>query len=194
MNKRKVLEIVAWSLAGAVLVGGLAYFNFVDKPIVSGVEIGDECPDFTVQAYRAENGKFTLSEEQITLSECRGKIVVVNFWATWCTSCIAELPDFNKFQEDHQSDVVVLALNHEYYATAEFVSNWMDKNQPTWADYQLLFGRYEEDNDVYKALGFTSGALPGTMIVNREGMIVYRKDGLMHYEDLQAEIGPLLKL
>lgn len=58
----------------------------------------------------------------------------------------------------------------------------------------MLFGRYEEDNDVYKALGFTSGALPGTMIVNREGMIVYREDGLMHYEDLQAEIGPLLKL
>lgn len=193
MNKKKVLEIVAWSLAGALLAGGLVYYNFIDKPVVSGVEVGEESPDFTVQLYKAEEGEFALSEEEFTLSQYRGKIVVVNFWATWCTSCIAELPDFNKFQEDYQKDVVVLALNYESYETAEFVSGWMDEKQPTWKDYSLLFGRYEKDNNVYKTLGFTSGALPGTMIVNREGIITYRKDGSMHYADLQAEIAPLLK-
>ena len=194
MIKKKLLEIVAWSLAGAVLVGGLVYYNFIDKPVVSGVEIGDVCPDFTVKAYKAENGKFALSEEEITLSECRGKIVVVNFWATWCTACIAELPDFNQFQTDYQEDVVVLALNYESYQTAEFICNWMDEKQPTWQDYNLILGRYEKDNDVYTTLGFTSGALPGTMIINREGIIVYSADGSMHYDDLKAEISPLLKL
>ena len=194
MHKKNVLKIAAWSLAGAVLVGGLVYFNFIDKPVVSGVEVGEQSPDFTVRAYRAQNGEFALSDEEITLSECRGKIVVVNFWATWCTACIAELPDFNQFQADYSDDVIVLALNYEAYYTPEFICDWMDEKQPAWQDYALTFGRYEEDNDVYKTLGFTSGALPGTMIVNREGIIVYRKDGSMHYEDLLAEIGPLLKL
>ena len=193
MNKKKVLETVAWSLAGVMLTAGLVYYNFIDKPVVSGVEIGDACPNFTMQEYSAETGEFALSDKEFTLSDYRGKIVVVNFWATWCTSCIAELPDFNKYQEDYADDVVVLAVNFESYETAEFVSDWMNENQPTWTEYALIFGRYEKDNNLYSKLGFTSGALPGTMIINREGIIVYREDGSMHYEDLQEIIAPLIK-
>ena len=193
MNKKKTLEIVAWSLAGAVLIGGLAYYNFIDKPIVSGVEVGEVCPDFSVQKYEAVNGEFVLDDKEISLSDYRGKIVVVNFWATWCTSCIEELPDFNAYQQDYANDVVVMALNHEAYETAEFVAEWMGREEPEWKNFQLILGRYEKDNDVYTKLGFTSGALPGTMIINREGIIVYRADGAMHYDDLDAIIAPLMK-
>ncbi len=193
MKNKKVLEIVAWSLAGAVLVGGLTYYNFMDKPIVSGVEVGEVCPEFSVQAYEAINGKFALSEKNITLSSCRGKIVVVNFWATWCKSCIEELPDFNAYQEDYLNDVVIFALNHETYETAEYVADWMREEEPAWKDFALILGRYEKDNDVYNKLGFTSGALPGTMIINREGIIVYRAEGAMDYEELHKIIAPLMK-
>lgn len=197
MIKKKLLEIAAWSVAGAVLVGGLVYYNFIDKPVLSGVEIGEGCPDFTVQTYTTESGSFQTGGEEFTLSAYRGKIVVVNFWATYCGPCIAELPDFNQYQEDYAEDVVVITLNGEMSQTNESLAVWMNTNEQAaaWKDFSLTFGRYDlAENNVYTTLGFTSGALPGTMIVNREGIIVYRADGSMHYEDLHEIISPLMKL
>lgn len=194
MNK-KVATIVAWSIAGTVLVGALGYYNFVDKPAKSGVAIGNLCPDFTVDTFKIEDGKFTTGGEKFTLSEHKGEIVVVNFWATYCGPCIAELPEFDQFQKDYAEDVTVITLDGETNISADNLAKWLNTNEQAngWNAFDLTFGRYEKGNDVYKTVGFTSNALPGTMIINREGIIVYREDGEMSYEDLLEQIEPLLK-
>ena len=68
-----------------------------------GIKVGDLAPDFTLQ---------DLDEEHITLSDLRGKIVMVNFWATWCGPCLSEMPYIeavrNNWSED---DLVILAVN-----------------------------------------------------------------------------------
>ena len=196
MINKKTAKIVAWSLAGATLVGALYYYNFVDKPIKSGVEIGDICPDFTVSTYKIENGEFALGGEDFTLSEHRGKVIVVNFWATYCGPCKAELPEFNQFQKDYAEDVTVITLDGEISYTQESLCAWLntDKDSVGWEEFSIIYGWYDDSvNRVYNLLGFTSGALPATVIVNREGEIVFSKEGSMHYEDLQAVIQPLLK-
>lgn len=196
MIKKKAAQIIAWSVAGVVLVGALGYYNFVDKALESGVEVGNICPDFTVQTYKKEDGKFATGGEDFTLSDYRGKIVVINFWATYCGPCIAELPEFDQFQKDYAEDVQVIALDGEVSEDYASLCEWINTNDKSaaWKEFDIAFGWYDVDeNNVYNTLGFTSGMLPGTMIVNREGVIVYSQDGSMHYEDLAEIIGPYLK-
>ena len=190
------LKLATKIVAGVVMVGALGYYNFIDKPIASGVEIGDECPDFTVNTYITESSGFSVGGEEFTLSKQKGKIVIVNFWATYCAPCKAEIPEFNQIQETYKEDVVVITLDGEISFSEQGLCDWINKSEETngWETYSMLFGRYEEtENNVYTKLGFSSGALPATMIINREGIIVFTKEGSMHYEDLEKQILPLLK-
>src|SRR5699024_8149677 len=65
-----------------------------------GLEIGNIAPDFQLE---------TLDGETVKLSDLRGEKVMVNFWATWCPPCRAEMPDMQKFHEN--TDVNILAVN-----------------------------------------------------------------------------------
>lgn len=195
-KRNKLLELIAWALACVALCGALLYYNFIDKAIAGGVEVGNVCPDFTVATYTVEDGQFAMKEDSFTLSHQRGKIVVINFWATYCGPCKAELPEFNEIQEKYKEDVTVITLDGEVSFTADRLASWLNvhKDAEGWEKFSILFGRYEEaDNNVYTQLGFSSGALPATVIVNREGEIVFKKEGSMHYADLEEVLTPLLK-
>ncbi len=178
MNRNKILKIVAGSLAGVALGGALIYYNFVEK--VKTVEIiGDDAPDFSVPTYQVVDGKFT-DGDVFTLSE-QTKLVVLNFWDTWCGPCKEELPHFNRLQKNYPDFVEVLVLSPG--KTMAWLNNSPEASG--WENFTFSFGNFAEEN-VREQYGFTP-ALPCTAIVE-DGKIVYRVQGGMTYEALETEV------
>lgn len=200
MTKNKLFSILATALASILMVFALVYYNFIDTETKIEVDVGDHCPVFSVDTYKIENGEFTLGGEPFSPFQYRGKVLVINFWATWCAPCKAELPEFDQLQKAYPDDVVVITLNGEA-RTAENLAKWLNEgasNDSTpvenkWNEFSILFGKYDTAaQDLYQMLGFSSGALPATMIVSRNGAIAFITEGSMHYDDLVREVLPLM--
>ncbi|MDE6411713.1 MAG: redoxin domain-containing protein [Clostridia bacterium] len=156
------LQLSAWIGALLILIGALVYYNFVDvkkRPI--GCEVGDIAPDFTVELYG--------SDESFNLYENRGKLTVVNFWATWCTGCVKELPHFNELAVN-RPDITVLAIHG---APASGVTKFIENKG--WSDYKIVFAQDNLEGTTcltYELLGGT-GDWPMTMIVDEDGVVLY---------------------
>ena len=200
MTKNKLFSILATVLASILMVFALVYYNFIVKDEKVDLSVGLACPEFTVDTYKIEDGKFTLGGEPFNPTAQRGKVLVINFWATWCAPCKAELSEFDQLQKAYSDDVVVITLNGEA-RTAENLAKWLNEgasNDSTpvenkWNEFSILFGKYDTAvQDLYQMLGFSSGALPATMIVGRNGAIAFITEGSMHYDDLVREVLPLI--
>ena len=188
---KRARRAAAWALAIALLLGVGWYVNrdemkSAETPIAAttpepdddtpvGYEVGQRCPDFTVPLYDADGAEFTLSEK-------RGKITVVNFWATWCTPCVAELPHFEKLHAEYP-DVEIVAI-HSSLVTDD-VQAFLDKK-----GFVLPFA-LDADGSVIKALG-GSTQLPMTVVVDQSGKITYNKVGSVTYELLESLVKELM--
>ena len=120
------------------------------------------------------------------LAQWRGKVLVVNFWATWCPPCREEIPQFIKMQEKYRNLGLV------------FVGVAVDKKDAvrTYADeiginYPVLLGGLEAIELSRKA-GNRTGALPFTLIIDRTGKIIATELGGLTQAKLEPIIGPLL--
>ena len=184
-KRNKVLEIVAWSLAGVVLVSSLVYYNFIhkDAEVGEGYEVGCIAPDFTVDIYG--------SDESFTLSENTGKLTVVNFWATWCTPCVAELPYFEEFYSQYGDQINLVAIHGT--AVTEDVSAFISEK---FNGYQITFAQdavqAETEMNVYNTYGGVN-SWPTTVIIDEEGVILYNSAKSFHSaQDLIDLIVPML--
>jgi thiol-disulfide isomerase/thioredoxin len=115
---------------------------------------------------------------RISLSSLQGKVVFINFWATWCPPCIAEMPTINKLYHKfiHDKGIVFLMVDVDgkYAASKKF----MERNK-----YNL---------PVYTAVGdipsvFLRGAIPTTVILNKEGKMMLRHEGGADYDNPGVE-------
>lgn len=200
--KSKTLKIGAWTLAGVLLGGALVYYNFFDKE-TSGAIVNESCPDFTVSTYAIDEGKFVVSGEELSFSDLKGKVVVLNFWATWCQPCKAEIPHFNELYEKYDGQVEVVILNGDTFTTKQgLLDEYMNNNvgkaaeeyeryYGSWTAFSCTFARYEADNNV-KELFEVGDGMPVTVIVNREGVIKTISESSMSFEELENAVLPLL--
>ncbi len=118
--------------------------------------------------------------------EWAGKVMVVNFWATWCPPCRREMPAFVELQHRYANEGVVfvgIALDEAGKAAA-----FADE---VGVDYPILVGD-ESAIETAKAFGNRFGALPYTAVVDRRGNIRYTHRGEVTEEELEAEIRSLL--
>lgn len=97
-NSKGNTETNEIDVTGNTDVAGAAIFS----PSDSGLKVGQKAPDFELE---------TLSGETIKLSDLQGKKVFLNFWATWCPPCKKEMPEMQKFYEQHSDEVEILAVN-----------------------------------------------------------------------------------
>ncbi|QQK07260.1 TlpA family protein disulfide reductase [Miniphocaeibacter halophilus] len=90
-------------------------------PNAEGFDIGNLAPDFEVEL---------LSGETVKLSDFKGKAVILNFWATWCSPCKREMPDLQKIQDDYPEEVVVLGIS--IGEEKPLVEDFVEKNNYTF--------------------------------------------------------------
>ena len=184
---KKLLEIVAWSVATAVLGGALVYYNFIHKvPVVEKAEVGKPCPDFTLNVYKKIDGEYEPNGGYFNVSEQQGKVTVINFWATWCGPCVAEIPHFEELYQNYKEDISVIAINGD--AEEPDVSAFLTEK---WQTYEILFGQDTNEVNAYGHLG-GDGTMPMTVVLDREGVVVEHTLASVTYETLEEMITPYI--
>lgn len=127
-----------------------------------------------------------LSGRQQNFSQWNNKVVLLNFWATWCPPCRREMPDFNDVYNKYKdSDFVVVGVGiDDQQKIAEFVKKMA-------VDYPILVGGQSAMQVSYQ-YGNHQGALPYSIIIDKQGIIRYRAGGLISRKKLLNQISPLL--
>ena len=171
LNKNLELNLAALAVAGvAIAVGALGAFRFEAGPEAPHVETA---PLFA-QSFNDANGDLQ------PMNQWRGRLLVVNFWATWCAPCIEEMPDLQKVQGEyakHGVTIVGLAIDN-----ASAVKRFRDEQK---VDLPLLVAG-AAGPELLRQLGNASGALPYTVLLDRSGRVVRSKLGRLHASQLRA--------
>lgn len=130
---------------------------------------------------------FTLKDMNgvdVKLASFKGKIILLNFWATWCPPCKVEIPYLVELQDQYRNDLVILGFS---------VDDTPAQLRPFAAEYKinypLLVGNGRED--VQDAFGPMWG-IPVSVIVGRDGKIVKKHSGIASKEQIEREIQALL--
>jgi thiol-disulfide isomerase/thioredoxin len=160
-----VVALVALVLGGCGPAGGSA----------QGSSPRGEAPGFTVTG---------IDGATHSLSDYRGKVVVLNFWATWCMPCRAEMPDLEHEARAHRSDPVVV-VGMDWKESAGPVRDFVGGLGVT---YPMLL---DTDGRVYDA--YRVSALPTTFIVDRHGRLVKSRLGIASRDEMGTEIKDALK-
>ncbi len=176
------LQVAAWGVALAVLLGALVYYNFIHKEepsVTVGNQVGEVAPDFTLDEY--------FSDETFNVYAARGKIVVLNFWTTYCTPCIQEIPYFERLANEY-ADSVTVAIIHGTDVVEDVQAFITSKG---WDGYTSHFLQDSTEQKMYLRLGGRT-TWPMTVILDKEGVITFTRQGSVTYELLEAQMEALL--
>jgi thiol-disulfide isomerase/thioredoxin len=122
----------------------------------------------------------------LSLEQWRGRVLVINYWATWCAPCREEIPAFVRLQERYGSrglQFIGIAIDQPD-KVAEFASEFR-------INYPLMLGGVETI-ELLRRAGNRAGVLPYTLVIDRKGNLVSREQGGLKEARLEGIIQPLL--
>ncbi len=140
------------------------------------VNVGEPAPDFDLVSF---------SGETYHLSDYRGSVVVINFWASWCESCKPEAKDLEKAYQNYLSRGDVIFLGVDYVDTEPEALAYLEEFQITYPNGPDL---RTEISQAYRIRG-----VPETFIIDQNGLIAHVQIGpFRSLDDIQSRIDPLL--
>lgn len=158
-------------VAAGTSVALLALFLTVGRAVALE---GEPAPDLSLP---------DLGGKLVQLSQLKGKVVVVNFWATWCRPCREEIPDFVRLHKEHRGhglEIIGVAMNK---GKEEAVRAFVKESEMA---YTIVIGETEV------ARRWLVRGIPWTFIVDREGKVARVIAGMTDRPSLETEIQPLL--
>ncbi|WP_377891481.1 redoxin domain-containing protein [Alkalihalobacillus sp. R86527] len=174
-------------IPGMVVVACLAIYAvvsiFIDHPVTKpqkdtsqevsaqveeGIQNGNLAPDFSLE---------TLSGDKVKLSDYRGKVVFLNFWATWCPPCKAEMPHMQDFYEENSDQVEIVAVNITSNDSVASVEEFVKQYHLTFPVLLDLEGEQSEK--------FATITIPTTYIIDKNGIIKQRLVGPMSKDSME---------
>ena len=190
----------AWLAMGAVAVAlgllwlapGISEQDAVQDPSAVSGDRGYANDEADAEADALAKGKpaplqFTMKDMNgidVKLASFKGKVILLNFWATWCGPCRAEIPDLVALQQQYSNDVVVLGVS---------IDDPLSKLKPYATEmhmnYPVLVGK--DRQDVQDAFGPLWG-IPVSVFVDRDGNVWKRHSGIASKEQFEREIKALL--
>jgi peroxiredoxin len=168
-------RLIAAALLSVLLAACASSSEQTARANVKPIESRQTAPEF---ALKDVNGA------TVRLSDFRGKVVLLNFWATWCGPCKFEIPWFIEFEQankDRGFAVIGVSMDEEGWAVVKpFLAEWN-------VNYRTLLG-----NDIISQLYGGVDALPTSFLIDRDGKVASVHQGLISKSTYQNEIQELL--
>ena len=123
----------------------------------------NKAPDFTLKA---------INDSNYTLSKMEGKVVLINFWATWCGPCRMEIPEFNELQKSYHErglNIIGISVSDNKKQLKNFTKSFA-------VDYPLLYGSAKDMNKVMRDYDGVY-AVPSSFLIGKNGNIIWKYPG-----------------
>jgi thiol-disulfide isomerase/thioredoxin len=178
-------RVLIGAVAAALLLAGAGAATLIPAPVPQRADtppaLAGSFADFTVNEARspAPEAEFTLDGKSISLADFRGRLVLVNFWATWCSPCVAEMPSLDRLQAALSAEgLTVLTLSE-------------DRNPavipPFFKQHGLKHLPQAHDPAGRLSRAFGIRGLPTTILIDREGREVGRIEGPAEWDSPEAQ-------
>jgi len=174
------VQVIVWvALLALLVVVALGLRRSQQGPI----QIGDTVPDFSLKFF---DGYTHQGKTDLQLADLRGKVVVINFWASWCKPCEQEAADMESAWRSYEPGGQVVFVGADYVDTEPEARGYLKKFDITYPNGPDLGTRISQT--------FRIKGVPETYFIDQAGKLVYAQIGpFASASEIQAIIDPLIK-